>query len=75
LQDHELESLRMPTLFLVGEHEKIYCAAKAVRRLSRVAPRIRAEIIPAAGHDLTIAQPGMVNRKILEFLKESDQKL
>jgi hypothetical protein len=27
-----------------------------------------AEIIPGAGHDLTIAQAEMVDRKIVEFL-------
>jgi len=27
------------------------------------------EIIPDAGHDLTIAQTEMVNRKILEFIQ------
>ncbi|MGA2735918.1 MAG: alpha/beta hydrolase [Bryobacteraceae bacterium] len=68
LQDHELRSLRVPTLFLVGEHEKIYSAEKAVRRLNSIAPRVRTEIIPDAGHDLTIAQPELVSRKILEFL-------
>ncbi len=65
LKDHEIANLRMPTLFLVGEHEKIYSAAKAVRRLNRIAPHIRTEIIPGAGHDLTMAQAEMVNGKIL----------
>jgi pimeloyl-ACP methyl ester carboxylesterase len=68
LRNQEIESLRVPTLFLVGEHEKIYSAAKAVRRLNSIAPFIRTEMIPGAGHDLTIAQPESVNRKVLEFL-------
>ena len=68
LTDHELRSLRMPTLFLVGEYEKVYSAVKAVQRLNIVAPHIITEIIPNAGHDLTIAQPDIVNVKILEFL-------
>jgi pimeloyl-ACP methyl ester carboxylesterase len=69
-KDHELQSLRMPALFLVGEHEKIYSPAKAVRRLNRVAPRIRAEVIRGAGHDLIMAQPEMAEKTILEFLDE-----
>jgi pimeloyl-ACP methyl ester carboxylesterase len=69
LTDQELKSLGMPTLFVVGEHEKIYSAAQAVQRLNRVAPHIRTETIPNAGHDLTIVQPETVNWKILEFLK------
>ena len=58
----------MEVLFLVGEHEVIYSAVRAVRRLRRVAPQVTAEIIPGAGHDLTFAQPALVNRKILDFV-------
>jgi len=61
--------LRVPTLFLVGEHEVIYPAEKALRRLRRVAPHVQAEIIPGAGHDLPFVQPDTVNRKILDFLR------
>ncbi len=68
--DAEWAELTVPTLFLVGEHETIYDAAKAVERLKRVAPQVASEIIPGAGHDLTIAQAEMVDRKILEFVKQ-----
>jgi pimeloyl-ACP methyl ester carboxylesterase len=68
--DAEWASLKVPALFLVGEHEVIYSAEKAVRRLKRVAPQVRTEIIPGAGHDLTFAQAAVINQKILEFLGE-----
>lgn len=68
LRDEELRSLQVPTLFLVGENEKLYPAREAVRRLNAVAPQIQTEIIPSAGHDLILAQPGIVHRKILDFL-------
>jgi pimeloyl-ACP methyl ester carboxylesterase len=71
--DPEWGSLRVPALFLAGEHEVIYSAEKAVRRLKRVAPQVAAEIIPGAGHDLTVAQPAMVNQRIIEFLKEASR--
>jgi pimeloyl-ACP methyl ester carboxylesterase len=71
LSDQELHSLKMPTLFLVGEHEKIYSAPRAVRRLNAVAPQIKTEIILQAGHDLAFVQAEVVNRKVLEFLKQS----
>jgi pimeloyl-ACP methyl ester carboxylesterase len=67
--DAEWASLSVPTLFLVGEHETIYSAGKAIRRLKRVAPQVTVELIPGAGHDLTIVQAETINRKILEFLK------
>jgi pimeloyl-ACP methyl ester carboxylesterase len=68
LTDNEWRGLKPPTLFLVGEHEVIYDAKKAVSRLRQVAPAVTAEIVPNAGHDLTIVQADAVNRRILEFL-------
>lgn len=68
LEDKAWQNLRVPTLFLVGENEKMYSAQKAVTRLRRVAPQIKAEIIPQAGHDLWVAQAKLVTHKMLEFL-------
>ena len=70
LEDDELQRLTVPTLFLVGEHEKLYSAQKAVNRLNTVGLKIETEIIPNAGHDLTIVQAELVNKKILGFLKQ-----
>jgi len=70
LSDKALQGFSVPLLFLIGEHEKIYSAPKAVSRLNRVAPQIKAEIIPHAGHDLSVVQAEMVTRKILGFLDE-----
>jgi pimeloyl-ACP methyl ester carboxylesterase len=69
LTDDELRALsEVPTLFLVGEHEVIYPAEEAVRRLQEVAPAIRTQVIPGAGHDLTLVQARLVNDLIVEFL-------
>ncbi len=70
LDDKAWQGFSVPCLFLVGENEKIYSPEAAVRRLKRVAPRVKAEIIPGAGHDLTIAQADLVIKKVLEFLGE-----
>ncbi len=70
LADAELQSIRVPALYLVGEHEKIYSAQKAIQRLHKVAPQIKTEVIPGAGHDLTIVQADLVNTKVLDFLKQ-----
>ena len=70
LDDVQLMSIQVPTLYLVGEHEKIYSARKAVRRLSKVAPWIKTEVIPDAGHDLTFVQAEMVNKSVLAFLDQ-----
>jgi pimeloyl-ACP methyl ester carboxylesterase len=68
LTDAEWASLSVPALFLVGEHEVIYSPKKAVARLNRVAPNMRTEIIRGAGHDLTVAEADVVNRRIIDFL-------
>lgn len=72
LEDAELRRINVPTLYLVGENEKLYSAQKAIQRLHKVAPHIKAEVIPDAGHDLTIVQADIVNKKVLEFLKDGD---
>jgi pimeloyl-ACP methyl ester carboxylesterase len=71
LKDQELQRIKVPTLYLVGENEKLYSALKAMERVNRVAPHIKTETIPNAGHDLAIVQAEMVNKKILDFLAQS----
>jgi pimeloyl-ACP methyl ester carboxylesterase len=68
--DDEWRAFRVPTLFLVGENEKIYSPKAVVARLKRLAPTIRTEIIPGAGHDLTMVAAGLVDERILGFLDE-----
>lgn len=74
LDDDELKSIKVPALYMVGENEKFYSARKALQRLSNVAPQIKTELIPEAGHDLLFVQTEMCNKKILEFLKELNAK-
>ena len=71
LTDEELAGLKPPVLFLVGENEVIYSGsgADAARRLNTVAPQIETEVLPNCGHDLTLVQAELVNRRILEFLE------
>lgn len=71
LSDQAWHTFPVPVLFLVGEHEKMYDAHKAVARLNRVVPHLKAEAIPQAGHDLWMVQAERVNGRMLEFLGES----
>ncbi|HUI90987.1 MAG TPA: alpha/beta hydrolase [Chitinivibrionales bacterium] len=68
LSDEELQRLKMPVLFLVGNHETVYDAKIAVDRLRRVNPKINAEMIMNTGHDLMFTHTDAVNRKVLAFL-------
>ena len=69
LTDRELQSIKVPAIYLVGGNEKIYSAREAVQRLHAVAPNIKTVIIPNAAHDLTVVQSDLVNKEVLEFLK------
>ena len=71
LTDEELQSIKIPTLFMVGENEKIYSPHEVLERLNRVAPQIQTKLIMNAGHDLTIVQAETVNSLIIEFLNQS----
>jgi pimeloyl-ACP methyl ester carboxylesterase len=68
MTDEELKRISVPTLFLVGENEKIYSAKEAMQRLKKVAPQIKTELVLDAGHDLTIVQSKAVNETILGFI-------
>ena len=70
LEDAELKRIKVPALYLVGEHEKICSAEKAIQRLHKVAPQIKTAFISDAGHDVTFVQAEIVNKKVLEFLKQ-----
>lgn len=69
LKDEQLQNIKVPMLYMVGENEKMYCASKALERLKKVAPQIKTEIIQNSGHDLSFSQADIVNSKILEFLQ------
>lgn len=70
LSDEELKGIKVPVLYMVSENEKIYSGEKAIKRLNNIAPQIKTKLIPNAGHDLLSIQAEMVNRDILEFLKQ-----
>lgn len=72
MTDADWRSLKVPALFLAGEHEVIYSPWKAVARLKRVAPGVITEIVPGAGHDLTVVQAEAVDRRILKFLRQRE---
>ena len=69
VKDDELSNFQTPALFLVGENEKTFLPHKAVQRLNQIAPQIKTEIIPQAGHDLNFVQADLVNRRALDFLE------
>ncbi len=57
----------MPTLFVVGERERMYSGPEALARLERVHPAIERALIPGAGHDMSWLKPDLVHRAVLGF--------
>jgi len=69
LTDKELQSIVTPTLFLVGEQEKVYSANDAVKRIKANLPQAETAIIKNCAHDLPITQADIVNHKIERFIE------
>lgn len=71
LATNDLQKLKVPVLFLVGDKEVIYSARKAVQRLNNLSPQVKTVIIPNASHDITHSQADLVNQKVLDFLHKT----
>ncbi|MDI2099166.1 alpha/beta fold hydrolase [Ruicaihuangia caeni] len=65
----ELAAVSAPGLFLVGDQEVIYSTEKAVRKVRELRPDFEVDVIPGAGHGLSVEQPEIVNARVLEFLR------
>jgi len=70
--DKELRQIKLPTLLLIGDREKIYHPKKAIDRAQRWMPDLTAEIIPNVGHTLNMEQPETINARILKFLSNDE---
>lgn len=68
-RDGELRQIEIPVLLLLGEHEIICDPQSAIRRATRLIPNVEAEVIPNAGHGLSLEQPGVVNARVLRFFE------
>jgi pimeloyl-ACP methyl ester carboxylesterase len=67
IRDAELASLEVPTLLIMGRDSPIYDVPKAASRVRSVAPHIRIEIIPDAGHLFPMERPEATNEALIEF--------
>ncbi len=69
LTDDELKSIKCPTLFLVGEHERVFSLDEAMNRLERIVPHFNKKMIPGTGH-LTMPVSPFAIETIMAFLRE-----
>jgi pimeloyl-ACP methyl ester carboxylesterase len=66
----ELAQIKAPTLLLLGEQERIYPAEEASQAAKSLMAGIQVEIIPNAHHITALAQPELVNARLLKFFTE-----
>jgi pimeloyl-ACP methyl ester carboxylesterase len=65
--DEELRQINLPILLLIGDQDRLN-PAKSLERARQTLPRLEGEIIPQAGHFLSMEQPEKVDNRILKFL-------
>lgn len=66
---NELSQICLPVLMLIGDQDRLN-PPEAIERAKRTIPQLEAEIIPHAGHFLSMEQPEIVDARILKFLAE-----
>jgi pimeloyl-ACP methyl ester carboxylesterase len=73
MRDTDLAAIRTPTLLLFGEASPVNHAAQAARRARRLLPYVQSEVIPDAGHMLTVENPELFERRVLVFIDGVDR--
>lgn len=66
--EHKLKGVRVPTLILFGEHDKVVPPGNA-ELLAKAIPNARVKILPDAGHFFPLEAPEAAVEAVLEFLK------
>lgn len=75
LPDDELRQITCPLLLLMGEDERIFPPQRAIERAKNLIPGLMAaEIVPNAGHVMTIDQPDLLAERVLDFLQKAPVK-
>ena len=66
----ELQSLKIPVLVLIGDHD-IVNGEKSLVKARKYLPNVQTDVIQDAGHFLSIDQSEMVNQKVMIFLEDA----
>lgn len=72
VSDDELQSVKVPTLLLLGEKSPMHNAKRAADRAKSLLENVEVELIPNAGHQLPADK---VNSLILKFIDEQKKNL
>ena len=67
----ELEAITAPLLILMGEHERAFNSPATIQRAQRLIPGlVAAEMVPKAGHLMTLDQPEWLKNRLLPFFAQ-----
>jgi len=70
--NNELSTLKMPVLVLIGDDD-MFNTKRSIKLTEKYLPRGKGEIIPNAGHFLSVDQAKIVNKKIVDFMKANEK--
>ncbi|WP_264563914.1 alpha/beta fold hydrolase [Flavobacterium sp. N3904] len=69
--EKELKTLTIPVLVLIGDHD-IVNNEKIFVKVHKFVPNAETAVIKNAGHFMSIDQPVIINKKIVEFLNKNE---
>ncbi len=67
--DEDLKKIKIPVLVLIGDHDVIN-SEESIKNAEKLLPNCKTKTIKNAGHFLSIDQSEIVNKVILDFLKQ-----
>jgi pimeloyl-ACP methyl ester carboxylesterase len=67
----ELKSLKIPVLVLIGDHD-IVNDKKIFTKVHKFIPNAETSVIENAGHFMSIDQPEIINKRVVEFLNKNE---
>jgi pimeloyl-ACP methyl ester carboxylesterase len=73
--DEDLRAIAAPTLLLVAAREVLYNPRRALKRARRLIRDLEADVIPDAGHFVSMEHADIVDRRVLEFLGVAKHRL
>ena len=69
LPEEELARLAVPALYILGGRDGATDdPLKVLARVATLKPRMETMLLPEAGHDAIVAEPGLIAERMLEFL-------
>lgn len=69
MSDADLRVLPRQTLLMLGEDEALYDPLRAFARVQALAPHVRTELLPGAGHAIAYDQAAKVGDALVEFFR------